>query len=217
MEQETDNRLSIQRWWQSLSEVDLQFPDVRQAGSWSGRAKASFWSVTALCCLLTGYSLYITPQLRLLQAAVDEEQHLLNIYTEKVQQKADLPVYRQQMTQIQLQTQNLLRQLPSDRAAPELVEQISDQARAHNIDLQELKLQPETQHKSYTLQPILITASGGYHNLARFITGLTQMERLVTVHDFTLTPAAYQLRLSLKAAAYYDPTLRSYTSESHPP
>jgi len=47
---------------------------------------------------------------------------------------------------------------------------------------------PEKEQSYYTELPIQITVVGGYHNLGFFTAAIGSLPRIVTLHDFTLTP-----------------------------
>ena len=129
-------------------------------------------------------------------------EQLLQEYQIKAFQGANLPAYKQQMQDIQQQITQLSAQLPTQKLIPELIEQIGEQAQKYRVDIRGLKLHQEVQEKAYSAQPLTLTVNGNYHNLALFLSGMTQLERIVTLHNFTLQPDGKQLTLTVEAMAY---------------
>ncbi|MEX0824245.1 MAG: type 4a pilus biogenesis protein PilO, partial [Woeseia sp.] len=48
--------------------------------------------------------------------------------------------------------------------------------------------QPEIQRDFYAEKPIKISLSGGYHEIANFVSGIAALPRIVTLHDIVITP-----------------------------
>ncbi|WP_280338161.1 type 4a pilus biogenesis protein PilO [Salinicola acroporae] len=54
----------------------------------------------------------------------------------------------------------------------------------------------------YIEQPFDIQVRGDFHQIASFLARVAAMPRIVTLHDFTLTPMEDRLRLSMLAKTY---------------
>lgn len=194
----------LQPLMERLSQVDLNEIDFKNAGSWPRAGKITAWSLILLVTLLLGYLLYIAPKLDTLSSSSNNEQQLLQSYEIKAFQAANLSAYQQQMTTIHQRIDQLNSQLPSERAIPGLIEAIGRQAQAHRVEIKSLKLLTEETHDAYNSQPLTLTIQGYYHNIGRFLAGLTQLERIITLHDFSLTSKGQQLELRIDARAYYN-------------
>ena len=48
--------------------------------------------------------------------------------------------------------------------------------------------QPEMPKDFYAEKPITISLSGGYHEIANFVSGIAALPRIVTLHDINITP-----------------------------
>ena len=99
-----------------------------------------------------------------------------------------------------------MRQLPGDTEVPGLLEDITRAGLGSGLAFEEIKLLPEVAQPFYIELPIQITVTGGYHELATFVSGVAGLPRIVTLHDFALAPASPQggpkLRLSILAKTY---------------
>lgn len=189
---------------EKLSQVDLNDIDFKNAGSWPKAGKISAWAVAVILTAILGHLLYLAPKLSQLEQARTLEKQLLQEYEIKAFQGANLPAYKQQMLDIQQQISSLSVQLPIQSSIPELIEHIGDQAQKYRVDIRGIKLHPERQESAYSAQPLTLSVNGSYHNLALFLSGMTQLERIVTLHDFTLQPSEKQLNLTIETAAYHN-------------
>ena len=66
--------------------------------------------------------------------------------------------------------------------------------------------QPEIPRDFYAEKPIKIVLSGGYHEIATFVSGVAALPRIVTLHDINITPEGSesydQLSLEVTAKTY---------------
>lgn len=189
---------------EKLAQLDLSEIDFKNAGSWPRMGKIAAWITVGMLTALAVYLLYLSPKLTQLEQSKNQEKQLLTEFELKAFQGANLSAYKQQMEKIQQQITQLSAQLPTEKLIPELIEQIGEQALKNRVDIRGLQLQPERQESAYSAQPLTLTVSGNFHNLAHFLSGLTQLERIVTLHDFTLQPDGRHLILIVEATAYHN-------------
>ena len=57
-----------------------------------------------------------------------------------------------------------------------------------NVHFTDIKVEPEIEQEFFIEQPININAVGGYHEFGNFVSGLAALPRIITIHDFTITP-----------------------------
>jgi type IV pilus assembly protein PilO len=100
----------------------------------------------------------------------------------------------------------LVRQLPGETEVPGLLEDITNTALGSGLSLKEIKLQPEVTRDFYAELPINIRVTGGYHELASFVSSVAGLPRIVTLHDLTIQPtsgkAGDQLDMQVVARTY---------------
>jgi type IV pilus assembly protein PilO len=82
----------------------------------------------------------------------------------------------------------ILRQLPSDTEIPGLIEDITLVGLKNGLSFSSIDLQPEELHEFYIEKPIRIVVTGGYHELGAFVSDVADLSRIVTLHDFTISP-----------------------------
>lgn len=196
-------------WLAQLRGTDLQELELSSLGSWPTPLKTLAAALLLLVVLATGYGLYLSPHLRQLQQVRHEETRLKQQFALKARQVANLELYREQLASLRNSFEQLLRQLPSDSEVPGLLEDISRLGLGSGLAFEAIKLQPEVPRPFYVELPIQITVTGGYHDLATFVSGVAGLPRIVTLHDFQLRPLESgdpaRLRLSIEARTYrYD-------------
>ena len=101
--------------------------------------------------------------------------------------------------------QGLLRQLPSDTEVPGLLEDITRTALDNELTIESIDLAPEKRTEFYVELPIAIVASGSYHDLGAFISGMAGLPRIVTLHDFVIRAGAdpsQPLSMNITAKTY---------------
>ncbi len=196
-------------WLAQLRGTDLRELELSSLGSWPTPLKTLAAALLLLVVLATGYGLYLSPHLRQLQQVRHEETRLRQQFAIKARQVANLELYREQLASLRNSFEQLLRQLPSDSEVPGLLEDISRLGLGSGLAFEAIKLQPEVPRPFYVELLIQITVTGGYHDLATFVSGVAGLPRIVTLHDFQLRPLEFgdpaRLRLSIEARTYrYD-------------
>ena len=96
--------------------------------------------------------------------------------------------YRIQQKEMEETFESILRQLPSDTEIPGLIEDITLVGLENGLEFTSIDLQPEVVHEFYIEKPIQIVVSGGYHSLGSFVSDVSDLSRIVTLHDFTISP-----------------------------
>ncbi len=122
-----------------------------------------------------------------LQKATIEEEELKQEFEQKAFQAANLDAYKKQMVEMEESFGALVSQLPSDTEVPGLLEDITNKGALNGLEFESIALQQEMTREFYIELPIQIQASGSYHDLGAFISGMAGLPRIVTLHDFVIT------------------------------
>ena len=134
-----------------------------------------------------------------------EEERLRQDYEKKAFQAANLEAYKAQMVEMEESFGALVSQLPSDTEVPGLLEDITNKGLMNGLEINSIALQPEQAREFYVELPIAITATGSYHDLGAFISGMAGLPRIVTLHDFSISAPAGNsnaLNMSITAKTY---------------
>lgn len=189
----------------SLREFDVNSLDFDNVGSWPVPVKLFIWSVLLMAVLAAGYY-YHVEDLQIQLAKVEKEEvELKKDFEKKAFQAANLEAYRQQMVEMEESFGALVSQLPSDTEVPGLLEDITNKGLLNGLEIASIDLQKETAREFYVELPIAINASGSYHDLGAFISGMAGLPRIVTLHDFTISAKgndANHLRMNIVAKTY---------------
>jgi type IV pilus assembly protein PilO len=189
----------------SLREFDINSLDFDNIGSWPIPIKVFIWVLMISLVLAGGYYYHIEELQAQLAKVEAQEVDLKKDFEKKAFQAANLDAYRQQMVEMEESFGALVSQLPSDTEVPGLLEDITNKGLLNGLEIASIDLQKETAREFYVELPIAINASGSYHDLGAFISGMAGLPRIVTLHDFTITSSgndANHLRMNIVAKTY---------------
>lgn len=201
--------MSLQQSLDGLKNLDLNDLDFENVGSWPVVVKIIAGILVFVLVIVLGYNLYLKDMQAQLDSAIAQEAQLKQDFETKAFQAANLNAYKEQMVEMEESFGALLRQLPSDTEVPGLLEDITRTGLGAGLEFEEIKLQPEVAQQFYIELPIQISVIGSYHDLSTFVSGVAALPRIVTLHDFDITPAAAgadsggsTLRMSILAKTY---------------
>lgn len=198
--------MSLSESLESLRKVDFADLDFNNVGSWPVAVKGIACILLLVGAVAFGYYFYLQDLQGQLEVKRAEEGTLKQQFSTKAFQAANLDAYKVQMTEMEESFGALLRQLPSDTEVPGLLEDITRTGLGSGLEFEEIKLQPEVVQQFYIELPIQISVVGGYHDLATFVSGVSSLPRIVTLHDFEIKPAeadsVSRLRMSVLAKTY---------------
>jgi type IV pilus assembly protein PilO len=186
---------------EQLQNVDLADLDFNNIGSWPGPVKVIAMLLVFLLVLGGGYYFYLTDKQTALERAELQERELRQDFESKSFKAANLEAYRQQKVEMEKQFEGLLRQLPSDTEVPGLLEDITRTALDNELTIESIDLQDERRTEFYVELPIEIVVEGNYHKIGSFVSGVANLSRIVTLHDFTIAPQQSPENLKMKILA----------------
>ena len=198
--------MSLASSMESLRSVDLSDLDMNNLGSWPAAVKVIAAILLMALMLGGGYYFYLSDLQANLDQQIAEEDRLKQQFSTKAFQAANLEAYKAQMVEMEASFGALLRQLPSDTEVPGLLEDITRTGLGSGLEFEEIKLQPEVTQQFYIELPIQIKVVGSYHDLATFVSGVSSLPRIVTLHDFEIKPnskdSSSKLQMSILAKTY---------------
>ncbi|ART63803.1 type 4a pilus biogenesis protein PilO [Kushneria marisflavi] len=196
--------------WQRLRQVRLTELSIEEGGSWPWLLRVLFCTLVTLIVAFGAQWYLAAPVAQEVGEARAQVETMKSQYATRAFQAANLPLLEQRMEELDVRMGALLSMLPTDSEVPALLDDISDAARRQQLDIDFIRLATPESHPFYITQPLEIQVRGDYHRLAAFISRVAELPRIVTLHDFTLTPTASgandALVLSLQAETYrYEP------------
>lgn len=196
--------MALQDTLDQLKNFDVSELDVNDIGIWPGAVKAIILAILFIVVLTGGYFFYLTEKQDLLTGIQAEETTLKSEYESKAFKAANLQQYRDQQKEMEARFGTLLRQLPSDTEVPGLLEDITLAALNNGLKIESIDLQPERRAEFYVELPITVTVNGDFHDLGSFVSGVANLSRIVTLHDFSIVPETSpgDLKMSILAKTY---------------
>lgn len=168
---------------------ELKTLDANDIGRWPFAFRAGVIAIVFV--LVLGLGVYWTiiedkaPQLTRAQA---EEKTLRITFENKQRKAANYDAYKAQLAQMEQSFGTMLRQLPGKTEIPSLIVDISQTGLAAGLKERLFQPQGEITRDFYAEKPITISLSGGYHEIANFVSGVASLPRIVTLHDINITP-----------------------------
>ena len=183
---------------------ELRALDVNDVGRWPFAFRAGV--IGMLFAVVVGLGIFWTiienkaPQLT--RAQVDE-QTLRVTFENKQRKAANYDAYKAQLAQMEQSFGTMLRQLPGKTEIPSLIVDISQTGLAAGLQEKLFQPQAEIPRDFYAEKPIKIRLSGGYHEIANFVSGIASLPRIVTLHNINITPDEKDMydRLSIEVTA----------------
>lgn len=178
---------------------DIDFENI---GGWPVQVKVVFAAVMGVLVLIFGYLFFLSSALEQYSAAQNKEADLRNDYKFKYTLASNLDVYRQQLNDMEVQFNTLLRMLPSQNEMPSLLDDLTFVATNAGLQIHSLDWQPQLNRDFYGEFPINMTVTGDYHQLGKLVSGVAQLPRIVSLHDFVIEESDDKLTMEIQARAY---------------
>ena len=170
--------------------IDLRSLDTSNPASWPMPVKLGACAILVLLIVGAVWYFVVMPQREELDTLERQEMTLRSEFEEKQGRAANLEPLKQQLAQMELMLQQMLRQLPSKNEMPDLIVDISQTALASGITNELFRPGRETAKEFYAEKPIQLRMVGTYHQFGAFVSGVASLPRVVimTMHDISLRP-----------------------------
>lgn len=166
--------------------MDLNELDFDNIGGWPLAVKVIFITLCCTVILVLSSWFIIKPQFKHWDLALDEKTELMQEFEQKYGYAANISTYLEQIKQIKSMFGTMLGKLPSRSEVPNLVEDISKLGIANGLDFELIKPEAEIERDFVTVMPIKIIVEGNYHQLAKFVSDISTLQRIVSFDDFTI-------------------------------
>jgi len=186
---------------------ELQSLDANDVGRWPFVFRAAVIGIVFAIVVGAGvYYTIIEDKAPALERVQQEEVTLRDVFENKQRKAANYDAYKAQLAQMEQSFGTMLRQLPGETEIPSLIVDISQTGLAAGLQERLFQPRPEIPKDFYAEKPITITLTGGYHEIANFVSGIAALPRIVTLHDIGISarsPTEYdELTLSVTAKTY---------------
>lgn len=168
---------------------ELKSLDANDVGRWPFVFRAGVIGIVFVLVLgILIYYFIVEDKMPALDRVEQEEVTLRDVFENKQRKAANFDAYRQQLAQMEQSFGTMLRQLPGQTEIPSLIVDISQTGLAAGLNEKLFVPLPEVPKDFYAEKPITISLSGGYHEIANFVSGIAALPRIVTLHDINITP-----------------------------
>jgi type IV pilus assembly protein PilO len=174
----------------SSKKVDLRNLDFNNSGAWPFQVKLGACILLGLLIVGLTWYFFVSDKRLTLQAEEATEVTLRDEFQGKQGRAANLEPLKQQLAQMEVMLQQMLRQLPSKNEMPDLIVDVSQTALASGINNELFQPGAETMLEFYAEKPIALRMVGTYHQFGAFVSGVASLPRVVimTMHDISLKP-----------------------------
>lgn len=180
--------------------------DLNNIGQWPKAAKIILAVVMISFVSYLVYYLLVSDKITELDRAIAQESKLKADYQAKYFVAANLELFREQMEEAEELFSKQIKRLPESHETPGLLDDITFVGTKARMDFAKLNWQPEIQQEFYVELPIEVRVTGSYHDFGEFVSKISGLPRIVTLHDFSITgdKAGLEgsLTLTLQAKTY---------------
>ena len=180
---------------------ELNNLNLENLGSWPLPVRIVVAALLFAVLLGAAYLQDISTLQDALAAAVESETQLKQAFEIKQRKAANLSGLKEQLADIQQTFGDLLKRLPNKTEVAALLVDISQQGLGAGLEFELFKPGSETPSDFYVELPIQIRVLGDYHAFGRFISGMSDLPRIVTNHNISITPLGNSGKLVLETTA----------------
>ncbi|KFZ36212.1 pilus assembly protein PilP [Shewanella mangrovi] len=178
--------------------------DMENIGDWPAQVKTVFAVILAILVFVGGYYFFVDDAWSSYEAEQRKEAQLRQDFTAKYQLAANLELYRKQLVEMEAQFAELLKMLPSQNEMPGLLDDLTFVATDSGLKIRSIDWDAEIQREFYIEYPIRMSVEGGYHQLGQMVSGVAELPRIVSLHDFVIKreESSGQLLMEVLAKTY---------------
>ena len=166
----------------------LQNLDFENVGGWPLPIKLGAALLVFVAVMFLGHMFMITDKLSQLDQLKRSETDLMQQFEKKAFTAQNLEQYKKQMVDMEETFGSLLSQLPKDTEVPGLLEDITHTGLGSGLDIESIELGSLAEREFFAELPITVVVRGDYHAFGSFVSGVAALPRIVTLHDFEITP-----------------------------
>ncbi|MDD5057048.1 MAG: type 4a pilus biogenesis protein PilO [Sideroxydans sp.] len=181
--------------------------DPKKPGGWPWLVKLTAFSATFLVVIVLGALFDWQSQWAEYTNYKQEEEKLRETFLVKKKEAINLDIIKKQLINTQQSFGALLKQLPSKSEMDALLTDINQAGLGRGLQFELFRPGAEAPTGVFTEQPIAIKVSGNYDDLGNFASDISQLPRIVTLNDISITPSiggALSMEATAKTYRYLD-------------
>jgi type IV pilus assembly protein PilO len=167
---------------------ELNKLDLKTLADWPLPTKLAALALLCAAIVLAGWWFDWRSGMGELDVAKQKETELRSVFTTKKNQAINLDAYKKQLADIEQAFGALLKQLPNRQEMDALITDVNQAGLGRGLQFDLFKPEPETVSEFYAETPIRVKVTGGYHDIAAFVSDVSKLSRIVTLQDIALDP-----------------------------
>ncbi|MHA7881188.1 MAG: type IV pilus inner membrane component PilO [Saccharospirillum sp.] len=176
----------FQEFLDGFRRFDYQNPDFENIGSWPAGIKLVALLLIAGLIVFGFYWFSIKDAYLRLERDIAQEQNLREEYQSKAFRVANLDAFKEQLAAMEETFGALLSQLPDETEMPGLLDDISTTGTQTGLEIVRITPNTDVMREFYIETPIAISVRGAYHEMGNFVSAMSAIPRIVTLHDFNI-------------------------------
>ena len=168
---------------------DLNKLDLKTLADWPLPTKLAALALLSVALVVAGWWFDWRGGMETLEAAKQKETELRSVFTTKKNQAINLEAYTKQLADIEQAFGALLKQLPNKQEMDALITDVNQAGLGRGLQFDLFKPDAETVSEFYAETPIRVKVTGGYHDVAAFVSDVSKLSRIVTLQDIAMEPA----------------------------
>lgn len=168
--------------------LDLNNLDLKTIADWPLASKLAALGLLCAAIVAAGWWFDWSGKLEELDAAKQKETELRGVFTTKKNQAVNLEAYRKQLVDIQQAFGALLKQLPNKQEMDALITDVNQAGLGRGLQFELFRPEAEAVSEFYAETPIQVKVTGGYHDVAAFVSDVAKLSRIVTIQNVGMEP-----------------------------
>ena len=181
---------------------ELKNINPKNPGGWPWLVKISTFVVIFVAVVAAGAVFDWQEQWSNYSQAKAEEVKLKETFLVKKKEAINLDLIKKQLLETQQSLGALLKQLPNKSEMDALLTDINQAGLGRGLQFDLFRPGKESVTGVLTVQPISIKVEGDYDDLGKFASDISQLPRIVTLNDISITPIKNKLSMSATAKTY---------------
>lgn len=169
---------------------ELKNVDPKTPGSWPWAIKIGAFFAMFVGVVAIGAVADWEGQWESLKGIKAEELQLRDTFLAKKKEAINLDIIKKQLIETQQSFGALLKQLPSKSEMDALLTDINQAGLGRGLQFDLFRPGAEVATGVFTEQPITIRVTGNYDDLGKFSSDISQLPRIVTLNDISVTPGS---------------------------
>lgn len=167
---------------------DINKLDLKTLADWPLPSKLAALMLLCVAIVAAGWWFDWRGGMETLDTAKQKETELRGVFTTKKNQAINLEAYKKQLADIEQAFGALLKQLPNKQEMDALITDVNQAGLGRGLQFELFKPEAETVSEFYAETPIHVKITGGYHDVAAFVSDVSKLSRIVTLQDIAMDP-----------------------------